>query len=473
MEDYPYSCLEQRTSKAIVSGDKKEMKKIIDDLPSFMDGDGLLKFFDWPGMCGSSYLNHYFLDILDENKITLPASIQQHLLDGLKTEIAGRVTCYRWWYRRDQDKYFEQEKILYYETLSRYGQFDSKYLESLNVTPNLWAGETLVNWNNLLVREKSIPKHDEYLSQVENILSARVNFQGSMMTLQNSLSGEGQWRLFSSTDQEALGVFGLMINRDSNGDDAGRMARGLIARLHLGHWDTTMANAWGITLMKKFSEKFEKIPVVGVTKTSANEVSAEIDWNKNPKGEKKLLGWPADSNTKEVDIKFNHEGSGKPWIHLETSSAIPLKSPMNFGYMITKKMTAVTRKNEDKWSVGDVLNVELTVVANNDQTWVVLRDPLPSGASHLGLGLSGESAILNAPPKTDSKDNPWPSDYEEKSFSNYTAYAGYLSAGTYKINYRFRLNSAGTFKLPPTRAEAMYSPEVFGEMPNAEFIVAP
>jgi uncharacterized protein YfaS (alpha-2-macroglobulin family) len=30
-----------------------------------------------------------------------------------------------------------------------------------------------------------------------------------------------------------------------------------------------------------------------------------------------------------------------------------------------------------------------------------------------------------------------------------------------------RLNNPGTFKLPATRVEALYAPEMFGERPNA------
>jgi uncharacterized protein YfaS (alpha-2-macroglobulin family) len=30
------------------------------------------------------------------------------------------------------------------------------------------------------------------------------------------------------------------------------------------------------------------------------------------------------------------------------------------------------------------------------------------------------------------------------------------------------LNNAGTFSLPPSRVEAMYAPEMFGEVPNAK-----
>ena len=34
-----------------------------------------------------------------------------------------------------------------------------------------------------------------------------------------------------------------------------------------------------------------------------------------------------------------------------------------------------------------------------------------------------------------------------------------------------RLNQDGAFALPPTRVEAMYAPESFGEMPNARLVV--
>ena len=35
------------------------------------------------------------------------------------------------------------------------------------------------------------------------------------------------------------------------------------------------------------------------------------------------------------------------------------------------------------------------------------------------------------------------------------------------MQYTVRLNNAGSFALPPTRVEALYAPEMFGEMPNA------
>ena len=35
------------------------------------------------------------------------------------------------------------------------------------------------------------------------------------------------------------------------------------------------------------------------------------------------------------------------------------------------------------------------------------------------------------------------------------------------MEYTVRLNNVGDFALPPSRVEAMYAPEMFGEAPNA------
>ncbi|MCE9500415.1 MAG: hypothetical protein K8R21_07950, partial [Leptospira sp.] len=43
--------------------------------------------------------------------------------------------------------------------------------------------------------------------------------------------------------------------------------------------------------------------------------------------------------------------------------------------------------------------------------------------------------------------------------------------GEWTTEYTIRLNQEGVFNLPPVRIEAMYSPEMFGELPNQVFEV--
>lgn len=474
MDEYAYSCLEQKVSRGIVLEDKNEMKHLIEALPSYFDNYGLLKFFP-VSHCGSAQLTRYVMNILDENGYEIPQATRAKLISGMTSYVQGQYACHSWWDEFVRDQYTGEAKILVMETLSRYKAFTPNLLSTVQITPNIWKNETATAWFQLLKRQADIPNRSTQLKQAENILRARINFQGSLMNLQGDLDWEGKWRLFSSRDQEAMGVFGVSIDEGSWGLDVGRMARGVVARLKLGHWDTTMANAWGVTQLRRFSAKFEREKVTGETKVSANDISGLFSWQSSPNGEKKLLGWPKGSEKNDVSVQFSHTGSGKPWIHFETVSAIPLKAPLDMGYKISRKITPVTQSTPGTWQVGDVANVELTVTAKVDQPWVVVRDPIPAGASHLGTGLDGSSNILDRAPKRKAPSaevQDWPTEYEEKSHANFISYAAYLPRGTYRMNYRVRLNSAGEFKLPPSRVEAMYSPESFGEVPNANWKVS-
>ena len=58
-------------------------------------------------------------------------------------------------------------------------------------------------------------------------------------------------------------------------------------------------------------------------------------------------------------------------------------------------------------------------------------------------------------------------------FDAFRAYYEYIPKGTFELEYTIRLNQAGVFQLPTTRVEALYEPEMFGELPNAPFEVAP
>ena len=59
----------------------------------------------------------------------------------------------------------------------------------------------------------------------------------------------------------------------------------------------------------------------------------------------------------------------------------------------------------------------------------------------------------------------WPA-FEERSFEAFRAYYEYVPKGAWTVEYTIRLNNEGLFQLPSSRVEAMYSPEMMGEIPN-------
>jgi hypothetical protein len=125
-----------------------------------------------------------------------------------------------------------------------------------------------------------------------------------------------------------------------------------------------------------------------------------------------------------------------------------------------------------RWSEGDVMRVTLHIVSHGDNGWLVVDDPIPSGATILGKGLGGES--LTAQLKDVAAGVPWMArpTYVERGSDSYRAYYARVAAGEWDLNYTMRLNNAGTFRFPATRVEAMYAPEIFGEAPNPGLDVA-
>ncbi|MBV8062680.1 MAG: hypothetical protein JOY51_03745, partial [Nevskia sp.] len=60
----------------------------------------------------------------------------------------------------------------------------------------------------------------------------------------------------------------------------------------------------------------------------------------------------------------------------------------------------------------------------------------------------------------------WPA-YEERRFDAFRSYYVFVPKGKWTVEYTVRFNASGRFELPATRIEAMYAPEMFGELPNA------
>ena len=229
---------------------------------------------------------------------------------------------------------------------------------------------------------------------------------------------------------------------------------------------TTIANAWGVLAMEKFSKKFESIPVTGTSSVKIEDTTKSIDWQTAAEGSSVMFGWPQ----KQIDMSISHQGTGRPWATIQSIAAITLKEPFSSGYTIKKTITPVEQKQKGVWSRGDVARVKLELDAQADMTWVVVNDPVPAGSTILGSGLGGDSRML----AQDQKQTGWTWPvFTERSFTAYRAYYEYVAKGRWSLEYTVRLNTSGSFELPETRVEALYAPEMFGEMPNGKMEIGP
>ncbi len=463
-ETYPFSCLEQKTSKAIGLHDAALWSGVANALPTYLDSDGLAAYFppragDPPR--GSDRLTAYVLAAAHEARFELPPAARERMLEGLAAFVQGRIERRFWAPRNDVDV----RKIAAIEALARYGRAQPRLLDSVHLTPGLWPTAAVIDWLSILKRVDGIPAQARHLGEAQQILRARLTFAGTTLKFSTE-DTDFWWWLMDSGDANAARLILAVLDDPAWKDDLPRLIVGHLGRQRGGAWLTTTANLWGSLALDKFSARFEATPVAGRTVAHAAAVTQAVDWAGQPDGGRVTLPWPARAGTLGVE----HEGAGKPWLTVQALAAVPLKGPLVAGYAVERSLTAVERKDPARWSRGDVLRVRLAIDAQSDMTWVVVSDPVPGGATILGSGLGRDSAIATRDEKREGR--AWPA-FDERGFAAFRSYFDYLPRGRHVVEYTLRLNNPGRFLLPPTRVEAMYAPETFGEVPNVPLEVAP
>ncbi len=453
MKNYPYSCLEQKISVAVALRDKNKWEDIVAGISSYIDPDGFAKYFP-TSLYGSPVLTSYIIAIANEAEWNLPQDAESRMKKALNKFIEGSVT------RHSQIRTADLaiRKLSAIEALSRSGEAQPKLLDSISIEPNLWPASAVIDWFNILHNIKNIPDREKKIKEAEQILRSRLNFQGTKM----GFSSEGSdflWWLMVSNDVNSVRLVLSLIHAGKWKEDMPRIVGGALARQHRGRWDLTPANAWGVLALEKFSQLYEAVAVSGETRTVLADESQTTDWSAAPKGKSSLFAWPSGKN----DLSISHMGGGRPWATVQSLAAIPLNEPISSGYRIRKTVRAIEQKNPGRWTRGDIYRVRLDLEAQADQTWVVVSDPVPAGSTILGKGLARDSQILTK--DEERKGWVWPA-YEERSFEAFRAYYEFVPKGKWTVEYTIRVNQSGKFHMPTTRVEALYFPEMFGEIPN-------
>lgn len=461
MARYPYTCLEQQASQAVALQDEARWNSLMKKLPSYLDSAGLVKFF--PMMReGDDTLTAYLLSVADEAGYEIPEHLRNRMRNGLTGFVEGRVIRYSALPTSD----LSVRKLAAIEALSRTGQVERRWLDSIAIEPNLWPTSAVIDWAATLQRSPEISDQTgRWAEAARQIIRSRLNFQGTTMGFSTERN-DTLWWLMVNGDVNANRALLTLLDQPDWTPDIARLVRGSLGRQQRGHWNTTVANAWGVLAMKRFSAKFEATPVTGATSATLGKERFVAEWRDDTKQAQQLLGWPASA----APVALSHDGSGKPWAMLQSLAALPLKEPLFTGYRVTRKITPVSQKIKGGWHKGDVARIRLEVDAQSDMAWVVVNDPIPSGASILGTGLGGDSKLLA---KGEKKQGwVWPA-FEERTFDSFRAYYRFVPKGKFTVEYSLRLNNDGEFHLPPTRVEAMYAPEMFGELPNGDVVVKP
>jgi hypothetical protein len=471
MSAYPYDCIEQQLSRAVALGDRTQWNLVAALLPAYLDPDGLVRYFPADWIRGDDSLTAYILRLSADSGWPLPGDARAKMIAGLQSFVAGRT-------ERSHNHVLVVDKgsgnaaiagfgddmatrrLGAIAALAANGAADPAMVEPLSLTPDAWPTIGIVDWAYILQRLPQIPDAAAKLEQAGHLLQARLDLQGTRLTITRA---DDPWQLLASADTTASRLLTTVAAMPDWRTDIGGLARALMLRQRQGHWDTTVANAVGTLAIADFSRRFESVPVTGVTRAAVGATARDFSWPRGSNPTASTLPWPA----AQSPFTLNHSGSGAPWATVTARAAVPLTRAFASGFAVKRQAFVVTRAAPGRWSRGDVMRIRIEVTPRAPVEWVVINDPVPAGATILGGSLGGRSQLLAGGDTTGLQPT-----YVERRTEAVHAHYQAMSRETVVYEYTLRLNSEGSFKMPPTRVEALYSPEMMAMVPNRPVEVA-
>lgn len=463
--DYAYTCLEQLSSIAVGLDDPQRWQALMNRLPVYMDAHGLVGYF--PGLDGDEVLTAHLISVSNQasegrQPYAIPQAYREKMLQGLMAFVEGKIRSRAWSPGRDDT----ERKLLVLEALAREGMVTPRLMSTVDLRGQR-STAALVDWLSILLHTPSLPDRAQTMANIRSGLLSRVSRQGGSMVLADS-DNDYPWWMMSNREVVTARLLTTVMKAPAWQKDVPLLMTGLLGMQQKGTWSTTTANLWGTLAVRAFSAQFEKTPVKGTLTMTLAGTAGESpqQWEGLTPTQKVLAPWP-DSKPRQLSLSM--QGSGRVWASLGALAAVPVTQPVYAGYTIQRHIEPVSQAASGAWAVGDIYRVRLEINAKATMNWVVLSDPVPAGATILGSGLGRDSAIATTGEKREY--DQVQASFTERKSELYRAYYAWLPAGKTSLEYTVRLNTPGRYSLPATRIEAMYAPQVYGELPNNQAFI--
>ncbi len=167
--------------------------------------------------------------------------------------------------------------------------------------------------------------------------------------------------------------------------------------------------------------------------------------------------------------------------YLRTFLPVPDLKPVSRGLTIARRYTLNSDPSHSDITsakVGNIIDVELTIVIPSTMHYLLVEDPIPAGTEPIDTSFATTSLSATAPEVEEQSEQgqkqPWwwwlPTSFELKD-DKVAMFATELLPGAYTFHYQLRATTAGEFNVLPPRGEMMYFPEVFGHGAGSAFTI--
>jgi uncharacterized protein YfaS (alpha-2-macroglobulin family) len=502
--EYPYSCTEQLSSRLLPLVPLRELSKAfglelpkntnafvdktIADILSRQRSDG--GFGMWPDSPESSpWVSTYALWVLQLAKAK-GAAIPVRVLESARAYVRRYLETVR------EDELYLATSAFIVDVLAEGGSPDTGYMSRLYQK----RGQLPLFAKAFLLHAMAISKQKrDLVDKLASELDGQLRISANSAFVNENLGDDYVVLMDSPARSSAIVLRALLAAKPSH-PLGSKLARGLLAARRGGTWRSTQETAFALLALDAYQKAQENV-VPDYTakvwfggnelfKSEAHGRSTTADGHTIPTS--KLGGKPGSM------LVFEKDGAGRLFYEARLRYArktLPA-TPLDRGFFVQKTLRAVTPEGlpdaiktipdlgASRFSGGDLVIADIVIVTPSPREFVVIDDPLPAGMEAVDANLSTTASWLRVAQSTANPDpescedgdcyNEWEDEVAHQSAfldswfrreirdDRVVFFVDHMAAGMYHYRYLARATTFGKFVVPPTKAEEMYTPEVFG-----------
>jgi len=335
------------------------------------------------------------------------------------------------------------------------------------------------------------PQYQSTVQEIRRYVGNQVVETAGAANFVSGYSDDDYVLLYSNRRTDAL-LLDALIADNPQSDLIPKIVTGLQAHRTKGRWNNTQENMFVLLALNSYFKTYESqtpdfVARLWLGDTYAGETSFSgysTDRYETFVPMQTLIDFTAEKESENIIL--SKEGTGRLYYRLGLKYA-PTDlhlDPLDMGFVVQRVYEAVDDPN-DVWldydgiwhiKAGARVKVKLTMVADNRRYHVALIDPLPAGLEIINPNLEVSESIPQDPEEQTGSFYWWYwwyRWYEHQNLrdSRVEVFTSLLWDGVYEYSYVVRATMPGTFIVPPTKAEEMYSPEVFGRSQSDTVIV--
>ncbi|WP_022836503.1 Ig-like domain-containing alpha-2-macroglobulin family protein [Salisaeta longa] len=500
--DYPYGCIEQRTSRIrplllgralldafdlqVLGGTREQqVRDWFNRLPNYWVGDG---FSLWDsGTRAHPYVSAYVVLALAEAQAAgyaVPQPLTQQAVAALRATVRNRSDRPEPY----SDAVWTDTRAFMLYALARHGVVLESEVAALASDPP--SSPEAVSHLLRTVVHANTAALNRYRDALTRALRAQLRVEATEAYLRVPDTGAYGWIFGSSVRATAHGLTALIEAgpTDAFRSLAQRMVRYLINQRQNGHWASTQDNAAVVDALRAYVEAYEAAaPDFAATVQLAGRTILEEAFRQRTLRVASRTVPAADLPTgRTLPLTVTADGTGTAYYAAQLITYTDAPQPARAqGLRLERTIQRLndrgdavgapqsTGRDTLRLAAGQLVRVTLRLYSPADRNYVVVDDALPAGLEPVNAAF--ETSDQQALGRADVGASRWWGSFNHTELrdTRVLLFADFLQQGAHTYTYLARATTPGTFIHPPATAEEMYQPAIRGQTATGAVIVTP